>query len=127
MLGFYRWNESDGLYRNMLAKADSNKTGYNTNYIRREANYYLGLCLSRMNNLDEAIKYYEQAINICRSMDKLGEESPYYVFSVLGTGVIYDQKGNHTEAVKYYDTVLTMKDIENSKETAQKFKEKGIK
>jgi tetratricopeptide (TPR) repeat protein len=123
------------IYLSMLAKADSNKTGYNNNYVRREANYYLGVCTSKFSintienthNLDEALKYYQTTIDICRSLDKPGDESPFYVFAALGTGTIYDQKGDHSEAVKYYDMVLSMKDIDNSKETAQRFKDKGTK
>jgi tetratricopeptide (TPR) repeat protein len=126
-VGLYKYNEGTALYRNMLSKADSNFTGYNNNYVRREAAYYIGVCLSRLNSPDEALKYYEQAINICKQVDKPGEESPYYVFSVLGTGIIYDQKGNRGEAIKFYDMVLNMKDIDGSREVAQKYKDNGIK
>ena len=126
-VGLYRWQSGDSFYRKMLVKADSNQSGYNNNYIRREANYYLGLCLSRMNNFDEALKYYQLAIEICKGMEKPQEESPYHVFAVLGIGIIYDQKGNRSEAIKYYDMVLNMRDVENSKETALKFKNEGFK
>ncbi|MCI0450148.1 MAG: tetratricopeptide repeat protein [Chlorobi bacterium] len=126
-VGLYRWQMGDSLYRKMLVKADSNITGYNNNYIRREANYYLGLCLSRVNNFDEALKYYEQTINICRQMEKPQEESPYHVFAVLGIGIIHDQRWNRSEAIKYYDMVLNMRDVDNSRETAQKFKTEGFK
>ncbi len=126
-VGLNNYNAGITLYGGMLAKADSNKPGYNNNYIRREVNYYLGVCYSRTGNLDEALKKYETAIEICRITDKPGEESPYYVFSILGTGVIHEQKGNKPEAVKYYDMVLSMRDVENSKETAQKFKDNALK
>jgi tetratricopeptide (TPR) repeat protein len=126
-VGLSNMNSGAELYKAMIAKADSNLPGYNNNYIRREANYYLGVCVSRMGNLDDALKYYETAINICKSIDKEGEESPYYVFSLLGSGVIYEQKGNKPEAIKYYDRVLNMRDVENSKETAQRFKDNALK
>lgn len=126
-VGLNNYNAGITLYGGMLTKADSNKPGYNNNYIRREVNYYLGVCYSRTGNLDEALKKYETAIEICKITDKPGEESPYYVFSILGTGVIYEQKGNKPEAVKYYDMVLSMRDVENSKETAQKFKDNALK
>lgn len=127
LVGQFRFNEGMMLYRSILAKADSNMNGYNNNYVKREAYYYLGMCLSRMNNLDEGLKNYEQAISLCKTIDKPGEESAYYVFSALGAGIIWDQKGNRTEAIKYYDSVLAMKDIEGSHESARKFKENGIK
>lgn len=126
-VGQSRYNEAAMLYRNMISKADSSRTGYNNNYIRREAFYYLGMSYSRMQNLDEALKYYDEAINICRVTDKPLEESPYYVFSILGKGVIFEQKGNRDEALRHYDIVLSMRDVENSRETAQKFKDKWSK
>lgn len=126
-VGLNNYGAGITLYSGMLAKADSNRTGYNNNYIRREVNYYLGVCYSRTGSLDEALKKYATAIEICKITDKPGEESPYYVFSILGTGVIYEQKGNKPEAVKYYDMVLNMRDVENSKETAQKFKDNALK
>ncbi len=126
-VGLNNISEGLNLYRSMLAKADSSMPYYNNDYIRREANYYMGVCLAKTGNIDEALKYYETTINICKSLEKEGEESPYYVFSLLGSGVIYEQKGNKSEAVKLYDKVLSIKDIENSKETAQKFKDNALK
>ncbi|MEO8512262.1 MAG: tetratricopeptide repeat protein [Ignavibacteria bacterium] len=126
-VGLNNITEAVNLYKAMLVKADSSMPYYSNNYIRREANYYLGVCLSRTGNQDEALKYYETTINICKEIDKEGEESPYYVFSLLDTGVIYEQKGNKPEAIKYYDRVLSMRDVENSKETAQRFKDNALK
>lgn len=126
-VGLNRFHEALMLYRGMITKADSSRTGYNNNYIRREAYYYAGVSLSRTGSLDEALKEYETAINICKTTDKPGEESPYYVFSTLGIGVIYEMKGNKQEAVKYYDMVLNMRDVENSKETARLKKEGALK
>ncbi len=126
-VGEFRWREGLSLFRNMITKSDSNQAGYNNNYIRREAFYYQAVCESRINNFDEALRLYDEAINICRITDKPGEESPYYVFATLGKGIIYDQKGDRGEAIKYYDIVLSMRDVEKSKETAQKFKESGMK
>lgn len=126
-VGLNNLTEGINLYQRMLIKADSNMSFYNNNYIRREANYYLGVCISRIGNLDEALKHYELTINICKSIDKEGDESPFYVFSLLGSGVIYEQKGNKSEAVKYYERVINMRDVENSKETAQRFKDNALK
>ncbi len=126
-VGQSRYNEAALLYGNMITKADSSRAGYNNNYLKREAFYYLGMSYSRINNPDEALKYYDEAINICKITDKPQEESPYYVFSVLGKGVIFEQKGNRDEAIRHYDIVLGMRDVENSRETAQKFKDKWTK
>ncbi len=126
-VGLFRYPEGTELYKKILVKADSNVTGYNNDYVRREAAYYIAVCLSRMNSLDEALKYYEKSIELCKKLDKPEDESPYYVFSVLGSGIIHDQKGNHSEAVRYYDMVLNMKDIDGSRSSAQKYKDGGFK
>jgi len=123
LVGQNRYNEGAVLYSGVLAKADSNLPGYNNNYIRREANYYLGLSYARSYNHDGAIKHYEEAINLCRITDKPGEESAYFVFSALGLGLIHDMKGNKSEAIRYFDMVLGMKNIDNSHESAQRYKD----
>ncbi|HEY3251516.1 MAG TPA: tetratricopeptide repeat protein [Ignavibacteria bacterium] len=125
-IGLFKWMEADTLYMNILANNDSAKTGYTGPYVKREASYYYAVAISKMNRLDEALKYYEQAYNLSKELDK-DDQSPFQVFSVLGMGIIYDQKQNHSEAVKYYDRVIEMKDIDNSRETAQKFKQSGMK
>ncbi len=126
-VGLGRYFEGAEIYKRTITKADSNVTGYNNDFVRRESAYYVGLCLSRMNNHDEALKYYEQSIELCKKLDKPEDESAYYVFSALGAGIIYDQKGNRSEAIKYYDRVLAMKNIDGSRETAQKYKDLGFK
>lgn len=126
-VGLSRNYEGETLYKNILAKSDSNMVGYNNNYVKREALYYLGICRYRFNNLDSALGNYKQTIEICKQLDKPGEESAYYVFSALGAGMIYDKQGNRGEAIRYYDMVLNMKDIEGSKETAQKYKDSGFR
>jgi len=125
-IGLNNWPMADTVYKFILNYNDSGKFGYNSKYVKREASYYYAMSISRLNKLDEAYKYYEQALNLSRELDKDGE-SAYQVFSALGLGVIHDQKGNHPEAVKFYNMVLEMKDIENSRETAQRYKDKGIK
>jgi tetratricopeptide (TPR) repeat protein len=125
-VGLYKWNESIGIWKDILAKGDSGQAGYNNKYIKRESLYYLGLSEMRVNNIDEAFKDYEQSENLSNELDKDGD-SPFRVFSALGMGMISDIKGNHYQAVKYYDMVLGMKDIESSHESAKQFKEKGYK
>ena len=125
-IGLNRYAESDSVYREILTNIDSSKFGYTGPFIKREVLYYYAVGKSRTNQLDDALKYYEQTVKICREIEK-DTQTPFHVFSVLGIGVIYDLKGNHNEAVKYYDRVLEMKDIDNSREAAQRYKEGGVK
>jgi len=124
--GLNRWNESMAIWTEIMQKVDSNKIGFNNRFMRREACYYLGLTNMRFNNLDEAIKNYEAALSLSRELDK-GSESAFQVFSALGLGMIYDLKANRQEALKYYDIVLQMKDIEYSHESARRFKQQAYK
>ncbi len=121
-----RWSESIGLWDSILTKINSSKPGYNNTYLKREALYYLGLSYQKTGNLDEAVKYYSESLNMSRELDK-DKQSPQQVFSALGLGMIYDLKGNRGEAIRYYNMVLDMRDIEGSHDLANNFKEKGYR
>ena len=121
-----KWAQSLALWRDILMKIDSSYPGYNKTYLKRETLYYLGLGYMKMRNLDTALMYYTEAFDMSPALDK-DKESPMQVFSALGIAMVYDMKGNHGEAVKYYDRVLNMEDIEDSHEAARKYKENGYK
>ncbi len=120
------WSQSETTWTSILTKIDSNKTGYDKTALKKEASYHLGLTYLYMNNIDEAIKYYNQAIDISQQIDK-DKDTPEKVFSTLGLGMAYDRKGDRSEALKYYNKVLDMKEIDNSKKLAEDFKKKGFK
>lgn len=124
--GLDRWNDCLNIWTSILQRIDSNKTGYNNRNLRRETLYYIGLSQMRVSNLDEAIKNFEQCLNLSNQIDG-DDDSSYKIFSALGLGMVWDRKGNHNEAVKYYEKVLNMKDFENSHNAAKEFKEKGYK
>jgi tetratricopeptide (TPR) repeat protein len=121
-----RWFEGIVLWKDVLNKIDSSYPGYNNTYLKRETLYYLGLCEMKTGNLDSAVIFYTEALNMSPALDKDGQ-SPQQVFSALGLGMVNDMKGNHDEAVKYYDKVLEMDDIEDSHEAAKTYKEKGYR
>lgn len=125
-IGLSKWNEAKVLYERMISDCDSLKAGYDNDYIRREALYYLAMCYSRLGENDNAISFYEQAYTLSLKLDG-SDPSAYQVFSLLGAGICYDQKGDRTSAMQYYDRVIDMKDIENSRETARRFKEQGFR
>ncbi len=119
--GENKWNESLALWKDVMKKIDSNRYGYNNKNLKREAYYYLGLTYMRFSNLDSAVKNYEQALSLSKELDKNGETT-FQVFSALGLGMVHDLKGDRSEAIKYYDMVLEMKDMQLSHESAEKFK-----
>lgn len=124
--GELKWTQSLGLWRDLLNRCDSSQPGFSTKYARRETIYNLGLSLHRLNMFDEAMKYYLEALDLSKELDK-NKESPYQVFSALGLGMLNDIKGNHNEAVKYYNMVIDMRDIDNSRDSAKEYKEHGYK
>ncbi len=122
-VGQGRFYESINNWKSIISKSDSNKAGYNNKHIRRESFYYLGLSYLKINNTDTAIIHYEKSYSLCKELDT-EKESVYQVFTVLGLAMAYDKKGIESEADKYYDMVMNMKDIDNSVETAKLYKEK---
>jgi len=125
-IGLAKFNEAFPMYREMIAKGDSGVFGYSSKKVKAECYYYYGYCQSHMGQPDEALNSYQKALSLSKEADK-DEESAVQVFTALGMGIVYDQKGNHDEAVKYYDMVIKMKDIDNSRQTAQTFKDKGYR
>ncbi len=126
LTGQGRWIESIALWDSILTKIDSSRPGYNDSYLKREALYYKGLCCQKTGRLDEAVNFYTESLNMSRGLDK-DKQSPMQVFSALGLGMVYDMKGNRSEAIRYYDMVLEMRDVEGSHDLAGEFKEKGYK
>lgn len=124
--GLSKWIESLSTWKNILNKIDSNRAGYDKTALRREALYYLGLSSLKMSNPDDAISYYQQAADLSRQIEK-DKDTPELVFSILGIGMANDMKGNRSEALKYYDQVLNMKEIDNSRQLAQTFKDSPYK
>jgi hypothetical protein len=125
-VGVYNFTDAVSLYKGMIAKGDSGIYGYSNKKVMAECYYYLAYSQSQTSQLDDALANYQKALSLSHEADK-DDESAVQVYSALGIGIIYDQKGNRADAIKYYDMVLNMKNVENSKENAQKFKDKGLK
>jgi tetratricopeptide (TPR) repeat protein len=124
--GLAKWNESYITWKSILDKIDSNRAGYDKTFLRREALYYLGSSSLRLGKPDDAISYYQQSVDLSKQIEK-DKDTPELVFSTLGIGMAHDMKGNRPEAIKYYDFVLNLKEIDNSRQLAQTFKDNGYK
>ncbi len=120
-VGEGKFNESVTTWLDVLAKNDSGQNGFNTKYTRQEADYYLAVSYLNLGRNDDALSLYNQTVNLCNDLDK-DKETAYKVFSVLGIGMINDRKGNRSEALKLYDNVLEMKEIDNSHQLADFYK-----
>ena len=113
-------------WENILIKIDSNTAGYSSLNLKREANYYTALCLTKLNRIDEAEPYIQSAEEITKILDK-ENETAYSAFIYLLSGMYNDFRGNKATADLYYDKVLSMKNFQNSHAEAEKFKKEGFK
>jgi tetratricopeptide (TPR) repeat protein len=125
-IGQGKWDLAIEGWKNILEKIDSNLAGYNNLNLRREANYYTAVCLSKLNRLGEAGDYLKNAEDITRILDK-ENETAFTSFIYLLSGMYNDLKGNKATAELYYNKVLSMKNFQNSHGEAEKFKKDGFK
>lgn len=109
---------ADSVFRNVLTKADSNLTGYNTPRNRREAAYYIGVHLKNGGNLDSAKTYFQDCINFSKISDT-DEESGFQVNAVLYLARIYEAQGLKEEAIELYEKLLEMRDYGSSHSAAE--------
>lgn len=125
-VGEAKFNESVLTWLDVLVKNDSGKVGFNTKYIRQEASYYLAVSDLNLGKDDDALRLYNETVNLCNELDK-DKETAYKVFSLLGLGMINDRKGNRNDALKFYDNVLDMTEIDNSHQLAEYYKHNPFK
>jgi len=112
---------TDSIFKNVLSKADKNFEGYNTPMIRREANYYLGFNLKNSGELNSALQYFKKCIEEGKKIEEEGEESGFRINATLYAGTIFQTWGNKTEAKKYYNKVLEMRDFRGSHQSAESY------
>jgi tetratricopeptide (TPR) repeat protein len=103
-----------------LKKSENNLEGYNTPMVRREANYYIGNNLKNKGDYDAAFSYFKKCIEDSRKID--GEkESGFRINAALYSGTILEAKGKFSEAKKYYQAVLDMREFNNSHTLAETY------
>ena len=124
-VGMNKWNDALNEWRQIGNKCDSSIYGYNER-LKREANYYIALSLSRVGRINEAEGNLGIANELNRKLDK-DEQTPFGAYTNMMFGMFYDQKGDHNTAISYYDKVLAMKEFGNSHVDAERFKKNGYK
>ncbi len=125
-VGLGKWDLALEGWKKVIDKIDSSKAGYNNPNLKREANYYLAVSLSKLNRLSEAEPYIKTAEEITNILDK-ENETAYTAFIYLLSGMYNDVVGNRATADLYYDKVLSMKNFQNSHTEAEKFKKERYK
>jgi len=89
--------------------------------IRREANYYLGFNLKNSGELNSALQYFKKCIEEGKKIEEEGEESGFRINATLYAGTIFQTWGNKTEAKKYYNKVLEMREFRGSHQSAESY------
>ncbi|MBS1552508.1 MAG: hypothetical protein JST15_10635 [Bacteroidetes bacterium] len=125
-VGQGKWNEALSVWKSVIEKIDSNKTGYGSVFLKRESNYYTALCYLKLNSILEAEPYIEKALDITQKIDKENNDA-YTSYIYLICGMLNDVKGNKSTAGVFYDKVLSMKNYQNSHQEAERFKKDGYK
>lgn len=116
----YKWSEALDSWKTFLNKFDRNLLGYNSLYQKREANYYTALCYQRLGRILEAEPNLRYGEELTLSIDK--DDTMLGVYTYLMLGWLYDKKGDRQKADFYYDKVISMKDFNDSKAAAEKYK-----
>ena len=112
--------ESSGIFKNVLAKADSGFTGYEVLPAKREAVYYVGLQYKNTGDLDSSEYYFDKCVDYSKKLDT-EEESGFWINSVLYLGMINDQMGNRGKAIDYYNELLDMNEYGSSHSLAKRY------
>ncbi len=123
-IGLSRWIEALNGWKKVLEKADSNHAGYNNDYTRREANYYIAVTLFSMRNELEAERYLLKSEELS---NKINGSAAYLAQIYLMEGMLADKKGDRTSAIYNYDRVLAMENFSTTHRDATAFKNSAYK
>lgn len=111
--------EAQSAFAEILARCNGEQRGY-SGFAKREALYYLGMIAMTTNNMDQALKYFYQCDELCRTVDK-GEPSPFMTMANLRIGMIYDVQKKRNHAIQQYQKVQKMMKFENSLDLADQY------
>ncbi|CAN5482403.1 hypothetical protein BH10BAC5_BH10BAC5_24560 [soil metagenome] len=124
-VGMNKWNDALNEWKIIAERCDSNFTGYNQR-LKREAHYYIALCLSKLGRLKEGEVNLAIANDLNHKLDK-NDDTAFGVYTNMMLGMLKDENGDHSSAIEYYNKVIAMKEFGNSKVDAERFKKSGYK
>lgn len=114
--------KSDQIFTSVYEKCTKGFGGYR-NLSKREAAYYLGYYNKLTNNIDSAIIFLKECVEISKKTD-IDEVSGFRVNATLYLGNLYDLKGEREKAIGYYNECLEIRDYSSSHEFAKRYIEK---
>lgn len=107
------------VFHDVYDKCNKKQFGYGQN-TRREAAYYLGYYMKLKDDVDSAITYFKESVQISKKIDK-EENSGFLVNATLYLGMLYDLKNQRSTAVTYYKELLDLRDYQNSRKQAKQY------
>ena len=116
----YKFDLALELWKSFVNKFGQSLPGYTSSYSKREGNYYIALCYQRLGRILEAEPYLSVCEELTKSLDNNDTQIGVYTYLMLGW--MYDKKGDRGKADYYYDKVISMKDFNNSRKTAEGYK-----
>lgn len=114
------WIIADSVFRDVYSKSAKNIMGYENLKTKREAVYYIAYKFRYYNQYDSALVYFNKCVDYEKQL-KLDEESGFMVNSTLYMGKIKEAQGKFSDAKKYYEDVLEMKEYGNSHDLAESY------
>ncbi len=114
--------KSDEVFTSVYNKCVKGYPGYG-NISRREATYYLGYYKKLINNIDSAMIFLKECIDISKKIDK-DEVSGFRINATIYLGNMYDLKGEREKAFECYNECLELRDYAHSHDSAKRFIEK---
>lgn len=119
LVGQSRFAEALDGWKKIYEKSNQLFVGYTSPYLKREATFYISLCLMRLLRIGEIEDYINTCIRLSEELEK--ENTSFKVWAYLYRGMMYDVKGNRTKAIDDYNRVLSMEEFQSSHQEAQRY------
>lgn len=119
LIGQSRFAEALEGWKKIYDKTNQSLIGYTSPYLKREATFYISLCLLRMLRIGEIEEYINACIKLSEELEK--EDSSFKVWAYLYRGMMYDVRGARKQALEDYNKVLSMEEYQDSHQEAQKY------
>jgi hypothetical protein len=113
---------ADSSWNEILRRVKRRDSGYELT-LARQGLYYLGDIRMRNGRYDDAVKLFNEAIEVSKRIES-DDESSWIVQANLKLGNAYDKMQRRSDAVRQYRKVLSMDEYSGSRDKAKLFLEK---
>jgi len=111
-------------FNDIKYKCENKLLGYNS-LLLREASYYLGVDYMRRNKIDSAQVSFEVCVDLSNELEKdSDEESGFQINALLYLAKVATQLKEDEKAIKYYESILEMRNYRNSHKKADNYLKK---